>query len=353
MDDQTLDEVGAAALNSIFEGGYETDPFFAQDAGAAVSEGDNSQPRGDDGRFIAKEEVPSEEPVTEEAPVVEEEAPAAEPVAEAEEVAVEEEAPADEPLYLDLDEETLELLDSKYGGDIAKALTSLRESERVIGRQGNELGELRQLKEQLDSLQNLITLQQQGQGIDWDEIIEEDPQQAVMMAAQYQNPQAFEQAIEAWAQVEPIKAFTFLQDVTNQTQTVAPEAPVSLESEIDNLKGRYPDLQQRLPAIQQAAAERPMIAAALNGPDPRARVQALEDLYHLSRSRETPDTSKAARQVVLRAKAEAEQIRQDAAVVSASNQSQTETPPPVSGDVALQETLQEYLSLGDDFRIVG
>lgn len=362
MDDQTLDEMGSAALEGIFEGGYETDPFFAQPAGAAVSEGDNSQPRGPDGRFIADEPA-TEEPAVEEQAVMEvaEESPLVaeeetetdeEPVAEVD--TEEAEAPVEEtpvePLYLDLDQETLDLLDSKYGGDIAKALTSLRESERVIGRQGNELGELRELKSQLDNLQNLISLQQQGQGIDWDEIIEEDPQQAVMMAAQYQNPQAFEQAIEAWAQVEPIKAFTFLQDVTNQTQMVAPEAPqASLESEIDNLKGRYPDLQQRLPAIQQAAAERPMIAAALNGPDPRARVQALEDLYHLSRSRETPDTSKAARQVVLRAKAEAEQIRQDAAVVSASNQSQAETPPPVSGDEALRETLQEYLGLGDDF----
>lgn len=348
MDDQTLDEVGAAALNSIFEGGYETDPFFAQDAGAAVSEGDNSQPRGDDGRFIAKEEVPSEEPVAEEALVVEEEAPAAEPVAEAEEVAVEEEAPA-EPMYLDLDEETLELLDSKYGGDIAKALTSLRESERVIGRQGNELGELRQLKEQLDSLQNLIMLQQQGQGIDWEEKIADDPREAVLLAAQYQNTQAFEEAIEAWAAIEPIQAFTFLQQVSAEAEQ---PAPTSLESEIDNLKGRYPDLQQRLPVIEQLAAERPALAGLLNDPDPRTRVSALEDLYHLSKSRETPDTSAAARQVILRAKAEAEQVRSDAAVVSQSNTSPPE-PPAVTGDMALQETLQEYLSLGDDFRIVG
>lgn len=348
-DQPTVDEIGAAALNEMFGGGEIQD---LSDAGAS-SDGDtpaapvDTQPRGADGKFIPKEEevVPEPEGYTEEVAVEsvpEEEAEEAEdqPVAEVDD---------DSDIVLELDEGVLDLVNTKYGGDIGKALEALQEAQSVIGRQGTELGELRELRTQVDSLRELMTLQQQASSVDWDEAIADNPEQAVHLALQYQNPQAFEEALESWAATEPIKAFTFLQEIQ---QAVTAPPPTSLESEMEALRGRYPDIQQRLPAIEKAAGERPALARLLNDEDPRTRAQALEDLYHLSAGAGTPDTSKAAKRIVLQARAEADAAKADAAVVSASNTAPPPAPAP-SGDQMLAETLQEYLGLGDDFKIVG
>ena len=352
-DQPTVDEMGAAALGVMF-GDYDGTIIDHSDAGAS-SDGDTSaapvdaQPRGADGKFIPKEEeiAPEPEGYTEEVAV--ESVEEAEESAEATEDQPVAEVDDDSDIVLELDEGVLDLVNTKYGGDIGKALEALQEAQSVIGRQGTELGELREIRNQVDSLRELMTLQQQASSVDWDEVIADNPETAVHMALQYQNPQAFEEALESWAATEPIKAFTFLQEI-QQAATAPP--PTSLETEMEALRGRYPDLQQRLPAIEKAAGERPALARLLNDEDPRTRAQALEDLYHLSAGAGTPDTSKAAKRIVLQARAEADAAKADAAVVSASN---TAPPPAVapSGDQLLAETLQEYLGLGDDFKIVG
>lgn len=358
MEDQTLTDIGNAALSTIFDGAWE--PVSYDDAGAS-SDGDTSaapvdtgQPRGADGRFVPKQEQEQQEEVGEETSGEEE---SGEPEVESEETpdaegdGLETDADGEEEAYvLELDDpELLDLLNTKYGGDVGKALQGLKEAQSLIGRQGSELGELRELRQQIESLQELMSLQQQAASIDWDEVISEDPQQAVLLAAQYQNMAAFEQAITAWAAVEPIQAFTFLQSVQNEA---AAPPPTTLESEVDALKAKYPDLQQRLPAIEETAAKRPALAGLLQSEDPRVRAQALEDLYHLSGGASTADTSTAARKIILRAKAEEDAAKADASVVSASNNAPPPEPPP-SGDDALVETLQQYLGLGDDFKIVG
>lgn len=372
MDDQTLDEAGSAALNAIF-GDFEKQPFFALDAGAsgdgdtsAAAEGSGDMPRGPDGRFVsqqdsAQSDIPADGGIEGEVEDAEGGAseqqtlPADQEDAEGDGLEADadsqEEVPSDDIV---LDAETLgigedHVLFTKYNGDLAAALNALGDAQSTIGRQGTELGELRELKNQLDSLQSLITLQNQAQGIDWDEAIAEDPKEAVLLAAQYQNPQAFEQAIEAWAAEEPIQAFTFLQQVAAEAEQ---PPPTTLETEIEGLKAKYPDLQTRLPVIQQEAEKRPALARLLNDEDPRTRAQALEDLYHLSGSQVAPDTSQAARQVILRARAEADEERSSASVVSQSNTSPPPEPP-TSGDQMLVETLQQHLGLGDDFKIVG
>lgn len=247
------------------------------------------------------------------------------------------------------DPELLELVDTKYGGDIVAALRGLREAQSLIGRQGNELGELRQQVEQIPTLlQQMFSQQQASQSVDWDELIEEDPEQAVYMAAQMQNHAAMQEALRGWAQNDPFSAFMFLQ----QASQPAPPEPPSLEQAVDGLKGKYPDLTERLPAIEQEAAKRPALARLLQDQDPETRVQALEDLYVLSGGREqaleTP--RKAARQVLLRAKAEADSAKSDAAVVSASNTSAAAAAP-VNANDALQQVLRDLSGL-DDLQIV-
>jgi len=250
----------------------------------------------------------------------------------------------EDQLVLELDEAVLELIDTKYGGDIEKALNSLLEAQSLIGKQGNELGELRELRQQFDQLQQSLFLQSQAQGVDWDEVIAEDPEQATRLAAQYQNPQAFEQALEAWAQLEPVKVFTFLQEAQNAED--APE-PTTLEAEIDALKAKHPDLQSRLPDIQKEAEQRPALARLLQDEDPRVRAEALEDLYHLAGSRTVAsDTSKAAKAIILRAKAEADSAKSDASVVSASNTSAA-VAAPTNPNEGLQQALRELSGLDD------
>ena len=57
-------------------------------------------------------------------------------------------------MYLDLTPETEEYL-AKYDGDLTKALNAAANAQSLIGRQGNELGdvrrELQELRERLDT----------------------------------------------------------------------------------------------------------------------------------------------------------------------------------------------------------
>ena len=257
-----------------------------------------------------------------------------------------EEAPSEEEdaYVLELEEDILDLVESKYGGDINKALASLREAQSLIGRQGNELGELRELKEQFGQLQNFLLMQQQAQQVDWDEIIMDDPEAAVRLAAQYQNQDAFETALEAWAVESPVKVFAFLQEAT-QAQQKEPET--TLEAEMEAFKQRHPDVLDKMPSIQEEARKRPVLAAMLQSGDPRARAEALEDLYDLASSRTSAsETSKAARTIILKAQAEAEAAKKEASVVSASNTSAAAAAP-VNANEALQQALRDLSGLDD------
>lgn len=81
---------------------------------------------------VEEDVVEEDEDVQESGQDAEEETPAAEVSAD-----------QDDVLWLDIDDATQQLIDTKYGGDLGKALSALRESQSVIGRQGNEMGALR------------------------------------------------------------------------------------------------------------------------------------------------------------------------------------------------------------------
>jgi len=323
-----------AVMNEEFNAGVSEpdEPILEVDTPAAppiTVDDATDRLRGPDGKFVSKDSVLEEETPEAEAPEVEE-------TPEAEEE-------GDYVLELD-DPELLELIENKYGGDVGKALASLKEAQSLIGRQGNELGELRQLQDKFEELQNFLFMQSQAGSVDWDEAIAEDPEQAIKLAAQYQNQEAFEAGLEAWAQVEPMKAFLFLQEFSRQV-----EAPptTSLEAEMEGLKAKHPDLLNRLPAIQEEARQRPALAALLQNQDPKVRAEALEGLYHLASSRETSSaTSKAAKTIILKAKAEADAAKQDASVLSASNSSAAVVAPTNAND-ALQQALREMSGLDD------
>lgn len=254
----------------------------------------------------------------------------------------------DEILELEVDDpEVLAFLD-KYDGDVVKALKAAQEAQSLIGRQGNELGELRELREQFEAFQETLLLQQQGQGIDWEEAIDESPEAATLMALRFQNQPKFEEALTAWSADDPLRAFMFLQQA-NEFEDEPAEPDGDLATEVESFKQRNPDFQTVLPSIQELAAQRPVMQRALNEGTPQERALALEDLYQLAKSRtRESETSTAARKVILRAKVEADKAKSDAAVVGASRSSAVEAAP--TGDSLLQKTLAGFL--GDDSFVI-
>lgn len=377
--EQTLETLGGIALGAIFED-YENAPplnavedtasgkLVEVDAPAGDTRVAVEQPRGADGKFIPKESPEGYTEVTEGTVGEAEEAaaPAPEPEAEGQPEGTGETPDSDDALVLELDEDVIDFIETKYGGDIAKALKGAKEAQALIGRQGTELGDTRAENELYREMVERLAVME-ARLTPWQNDVDEDPsalaQEMVQRAADtgditiLDNPM-YMQAIESWGEEEPFKAAQFAAQVNMarlaaaQTLGQQPEPPTTIESEIEALKGRYPDLTQRLPAMQAAAEKRPALARLLNDGDARARAEALEDLYHLAGGAGTPDTSAAARQIILRAKAEADAAKDDAAVVSATNTAPPPAPP-ASGDDALKAALQEHLGLGDDFKIVG
>lgn len=392
MDDaeKTLETLGGIALGAIFEDYENAPPLNAVEDAASGKLVEVDPPAGDTpvsvekprdpdtGRFTTKVEPEGDpEGYTEEVPVeTGEEAPeaptpVAEPDPDGQSVGTPEGLTEDENLVLELDEDIADLVNTKYGGDLGAALRGLKEAQSLIGRQGSELGETRAAaqaaaeenafyRELLDRFSSL-----EARMIPWQNDVDMDPaalaQEMVARAAEtgditILDQPLYQQAIETWGEDEPFKAAQFATSVNmarlHAAQVAEQAPPTTLGAEMESLKQRLPDIQQRLPAIQQEAEKRPALARLLHDEDPRTRASALEDLYHLSGGAGTPDTSAAARRIVLQAKAEADAAKADAAVVSATHT----TPPPAppkSGDDALTEALQEHLGLGDDFKIVG
>jgi len=354
MDQSEMLDAAEAALSVIFEDAYEapersTEPAEASEAGDTPELTIDAQGRahGEDGKFVATGEEEGAigeaeaQTATEsgEGPIPSGDAPEETPEAEVE----------DDVFELDPDHPFF----AKYGGDLDKAMQALEEGQSLVGRQSQELSELRELREKMDEFQQQISQQQQSQRVDWDSAIEEDAEQAAFMAVEYRDPLALEKAVEAWGQEDPFKAMMFMsrlqQAAIEEAQhQSAPEQ--SLEEEVTALKSKYPDLLEKLPEIQKLAAERPALAQALQSGSPQDRGQILEDLYFLAKSRTTEsDTSTAARKIILKAKAETDAAKADAAVVSATKSSAA-TGPPKDPNKNLSEVLSEVF--GEDVPVV-
>ncbi len=297
----------------------------------------------------AEEEVPADAGIEPEAE---------QPEAEAEEE-VEAEATTEEIEELILELEPDHPFFAKYGGDPDKALKALEEAQSMVGRKGQELGDVRQ---ELQQLRELVQQGQQQQHFQpayygpYESDIDENPEALVYEALERGDGQTVQKAIEAWGEIEPFKAATFvtvalpqmLQSLTEpQEQYQAQPAPTTdLASEFASFMERHPDANQHLQGINQVLMERPHLAAAVQDGDPKARTQAFEDAYLLARSQSSAsDTSAAARKIVLRAKLEADQAKSDAAVVRASRSSAAETRP--KGNDALQQVLRDVSGLDD------
>lgn|SRR5574340_73926 len=260
-------------------------------------------------------------------------------------------------LFLDLTPEVESLL-AKYGGDVNKALAALASSQSTIGRQGNELGEVRA------ELEALRTQLQVGafEPYAWPDFEEQDPAESVNdlyrvaeQAFSRQDPEAFQTALQYMDQLDPIRARLYAQSKANeiQMQQAAAAAPaVTLESLVSDLATTAPDL--RTPEVQAAigaeAQKFPSLARILSDPnaDPQERANVLKEMYDRVSSRQTADTvTKSARRVALRTSEEARAARAEARVATADQRGSTTVPDDQKPDtkIALRS------SHGGDFNV--
>ena len=235
-------------------------------------------------------------------------------------------ADEDEGLFLDLTPEVEELL-AKYGGDVNKALAALASSQSTIGRQGNELGEVRA---ELEALRQQL---QTGafEPYAWPDFEEVEPAEAVNdlyrvaeQAFARGDQDAFGTALQYMDQLDPIRARLYAQTKAGeiQAQQAAQTAPVvTLESLVSDLAATAPDL--RTPEVQQAIAAEaqkfPSLARLLSdtNADPQERANVLKEMYDRVSSRQTADTvTKSARRVALRTSEEARDARRSARVAT-------------------------------------
>lgn len=123
----------------------------------------------------------------------------------------EEEEEAEEPAALELDARATEYLTELIGhfdGDPAKALRSAVEAQNLIGRQGQELGDLRKQVEEIKAAQESRVTPQAFPG-DLDEAIEENPSEVAKWALTQNQPGVYNAAMISWYEENPREAGRF------------------------------------------------------------------------------------------------------------------------------------------------
>ena len=283
------------------------------------------RPRDEKGRFAkVEEETPTDPEVAE-----------YEQQAETTEEQPEETADEDGDIVLEIDDDLQAVLD-KYDGDVTKALRALNDSQSMIGRQGNELGQLRsELAEMRQALEQRLQQPAQPQYIGpYVNDIEENPQGLVMEALERGDVPTMERALRAWGEYEPFQAATFLMTLQQQAaeqspaaMAPAPTAPTTpqgptLEDAMSEVVARHPDVEKYLPQVEQVAQEFPTLRDSMRAGSPAAQAQAFEELLKIAKARsQGSDTQAAMKRIVLRTQEEVRKEKSDAAVVSAKNRS--------------------------------
>lgn len=283
---------------------------------------ENGRLRGPDGKFVSAEGHESD--------------PDAQPDPEA--------TPTPDEWVLDVDEDVQSFL-GKYDGDLNKALRGAVELQKMAGRQGSELGELRKMQADLESLRSEVQRRQEAPQVapkpmpDYRGMIEEDPRDAAITAYDNGHWDAMGAALQAWASDDPVEARLFAMNVKHEADLMEQRAlaeqaqraradttNVTLQQEfvkrVADVASRHPDLESMMGEIAKVSQERPLLREVLETGSPADRAAALEDLYLIAKSRTVAsDTSEAVRQVQVRVSDEAREARAAAAVVAGSGSS--------------------------------
>jgi len=250
---------------------------------------------------------------------------------EEEVVPVVEEEPDDSYLELSLSPEAERLLDEKYGGDLNKMLNSLPDAQSAIGRQGNELG---QLRSELEQFRLEVQAGLNRPAVEWPDEFSE-PEEAVLTyrqiaseASERQDLTTFERAMSAWQEIDPLGSETWA--TMKYTQMMLAEARASgtpetesLEQGISRLAVEFPNLSkpdfqaevgkelEKFPTLQRTFQDQTA--------SPSERLSALEEAARLVASRHADgDVRQAVRRVAVKQSEEARVARAEARVAQTS-----------------------------------
>lgn len=320
-------------MPDLFEDAVSVEDFVLP-SDAALEQRPADRPRDEQGRFAAADPEPEpvvEEPAAEEdAPVVEEEPAVEEPVAEEETAA--------ERLYAG---------NFKNVDDLERAYEDLRSK---FGQQGSELGDLRKAFEdrfaELD--QRLQTPQAPPVQITAD-LVEQNPAYATVLAYEQNNPAALQIAFENWKVEDPTAAAVWLSD-TKATerekalrqeyeaklqqfeQRLAPAAAAGEEQQLAGLvqaaANANPGLTEFVTGDQLAAVanEFPEDATTLATGTPDQKARALVKLFQIHRGRVSDNLAVSKEEIARTAAVEAQKVREEAFVASATSTSSGEKP---------------------------
>ena len=277
-------------------------------------------------QMASEEETPIEE-TEPEAPSGETPQAELEPEVELEEV-VEEEAPQ-------YGEEVNAYL-QKYNGDIGKALEAALHAQAKLGEQGQELGELRRMVEEVRDRPQPQAPTSPFVNEQLQAAIDDNPAQVAQWALQNENPHVYEAALSEWYDQDPKAATRF--EITLNRELAKQEAQASIAPEIESVRERekarvmadahralaqkYPDFQQVLETAtsdEVAGIDRNLLAQAMES-NPAA---AQELVYRWVKSERG---QKEAAQNAQRTE-EVRQEKREAAVVTQENQSEATTEP--------------------------
>jgi hypothetical protein len=325
----------AAALVEKAGGWEELNPSMLESEEVADAEDSDGPARGADGRFVARvEEEEFEEDVDAEGvdsgdgdDSADEEAPGEDDGVDAE--AIEEL----EDYILEIDDPAVEAYLEKYGGDIGQALKGAANQTDLVGRQGLEVGELRNKLDQLT--QFLLTERQNqapvSQGPSIDSLIDEQgPAAAAQAAYERGDPDGLGRAVSAWKDEDEYGAAVFVSGLQAefakaemlemfQAQQAQGQQQQSDGAAVAEVVKRHPDIKEHLPAMAKVASELPMLQEALKHGSAEVKAQTFETLYRLAASQRVADTSsEALRKVAVKTQREVKEAKAQAAVVSAS-----------------------------------
>lgn len=301
--DDAVDEAFAAAFaqaDSPDTGGEEEEPTPGDEPAG------DAPPRDDLGRFAPHKSLdtdPDEEP--EEEP---EEPAAAEP---------------------DVDPIVAEYL-SKYGNDPNAALKAAAHQNELLGRQGSELGELRQQLEQLRTRVDqpapvAPTMPTADQVEQLDQLAIENPMRALVTAVQMDpSLQLRDRVMDIWFATNPRQAAEFQARVAvdNAMKGVEERIQPSLEAQQqaasdaafqevwNSVAATGVDLDSRADSMVQVLNERPALGNALmSAEDPEVKAQLLRTVYDLAQPAVPAEEVTAAAQAAIAQQSREEKIR--------------------------------------------
>ena len=266
----------------------------------------------------------------------------------------------EETLYLELDDDTQALIDTKYGGDINKALAALVPAQSTIGRQGNELGELRkQIEDGLNGIRRDLVAAQPYPDLP-DEFAE--PSEAALqyraiaeLAFQREDVDTFGSIVDAWIEVDPLGGNTYrdlkILQLSQAMQAQAPAAPQTVGNPQEIVAQGVAKVQEEFPQMStpefqaEMAAElqkypslKGLLWGEIPGTTPEQRVTALRETVQRVASRHVGETEENARRRVAVVRSEAARQARVEAKVASGESARVAEPEVTARTVPLGET---------------